>query len=466
MIPEDAVERLLESAHLIGAACERSNVQQWEVFASQAYGHSLDFEGGKISMASGGGEGGFGLRVVENGSYGFAHLVELSGVERAVQEAISIARRSPSIEGFELPSNNVVKSVGGMLDKSILDLGPEELLEQGDQVLTKATEIDARSCIVGGGIGISASAGAILTSSGIEDGGVKTSHGIGVHISIDENDELTSSYEGESSRKKLNDISSSVEKAIHWAQVTRGKISGFETEDCPVMMTSDGFSPLFSKVVPSAATGEMLARGESFWSGKMGQNVIADHLKIVDDGCMEGGLGSGSRDGEGVPSQTQTLVENGRLVGQLWATRDAAKQVAEGRIESASSTGSASRGGHTSPPGCGYSDFILTSSNNCLDRDRMIEEMDSGYVIHSVMGAHTANPTSGDFSVTTSTILRVDGGQIVGPLSQAGFSGNLAKALQGRVILGKPRGHKGSYTTGSMHVPDVLMLDGLRINPA
>ena len=59
VIPDDAVERLLESANVIGKACEAVDIQQWEVFATQDYGHSLDFEAGKISMASGGGEGGF-----------------------------------------------------------------------------------------------------------------------------------------------------------------------------------------------------------------------------------------------------------------------------------------------------------------------------------------------------------------------------------------------------------------------
>ena len=92
--------------------------------------------------------------------------------------------------------------------------------------------------------------------------------------------------------------------------------------------------------------------------------------------------------------------------------------------------------------------------------------MENGYIVHSVMGAHTANPTSGDFSVTTSTILQVKNGEIIGALSQAGFSGNMAKALSGEVILGDTKIRKGSYSTGSMHVPDVLLMDGLRINPA
>ena len=466
MIPDDAVERLMESAQLIGKSCENAGIQQWEIFASQGYGHSLDIEAGKISMASGGGEGGFGIRVVEDGRYGYAHLVDPKSSESAINQALSIAKKSPSIDGFELPGNQPASNVSGMKDKKILEMGPEDLLEQGDQVLTRVAELDSRAVAVGGGIGVGAGAGAIITSSGIEDGGVYTSHGIGVHISIDEDDQLTSAYEGESSRSLLENLTACVDKAVHWSQITRQKIPGGETEDCPVLMTSDGFSPLFSVVVPSAIKGETLARGESFWSGKMNEQVMANHLTLVDNGLLEGGMSSGSRDDEGVPNRTQTIVNSGKLQGELWSTRDAAKLVSEGKVSSAQSTGSASRRSHTSPPLCGCSDLVLTSSASTHSRERLIEEMEQGYIVHSVMGAHTANPTSGDFSVTTSTILRVEGGEIIGALSQAGFSGNMAKALSGRVILGDSVKRKGSYSTGSMHVPDILMMDALRINPA
>ena len=92
--------------------------------------------------------------------------------------------------------------------------------------------------------------------------------------------------------------------------------------------------------------------------------------------------------------------------------------------------------------------------------------MDEGYIVHSVMGAHTANPSSGAFSVTTSSILKVERGESVGALKQAGLSGNLAKALNGAVVLGQEVRRQGSYSSGSMHLPDVLLMDGLRINPA
>ena len=58
--------------------------------------------------------------------------------------------------------------------------------------------------------------------------------------------------------------------------------------------------------------------------------------------------------------------------------------------------------------------------------EEMLEMIDDGYIVNSVMGAHTANPTSGDFSVTTSSILRVEGGEVIGAVKQAGLSGNPA----------------------------------------
>jgi len=96
----------------------------------------------------------------------------------------------------------------------------------------------------------------------------------------------------------------------------------------------------------------------------------------------------------------------------------------------------------------------------------VLEKMGDGYIVNSVMGAHTANPTSGDFSVTTSAVLKVENGEIVGALKQAGLSGNLAKSMNGAVALGNEVRRQGSYSSGSMHLPDVLLMDGLRINPA
>ena len=467
MLPEDAVDRIAEGCRQIGALCKSQGIEQWEVVATQSYGHSIDIEAGKISLAAGGGEGGYGVRVVEDGRFGYAYLVDLSSAEYALKQARDIAKASPSVAGFVLPSEQSAEEVGGLFDTNILNIGPEDLLEQADAVLSEVASLDERAVVTGGGLGVGASAGAIYTSEGIESSGVTTSHGIGVQVSIDANDELTSSYEGDSSRKRLEQVPGCVAVAVDWAQKTRGPIEvNTEAHDTPVLMTSEGFSPLFSMVVPSAVRGDRLVRSESFWSGKQGEMVLANDLSLIDDGRMEGGKSASARDGEGVPTRRQTLVENGRLIGSLWSTRDAAQQVAEGRIDHAQTNGCAVRGGHQSPPYTGCSDLHMTSTRSGSSQDALLERMEDGYIVHSVMGAHTANPTSGDFSVTSSTLLRVEGGEILGPVKQAGLSGNLAKALSKEVYLGNDVRVQGSYSSGAMHLPDVLLMQGLRINPA
>ena len=467
MLPDDAVDRINAGCQTIGTMCKNQGIEQWEIVAYQSYGHQLDIEAGKISLAAGGGEGGYGIRVVEGGRFGYAYLVDVESAESALKQAMDIARASPSVAGFVLPSAEDAPQVDGLFDQRILDLGPEDLLEQADAILSEVASLDARAVVTGGGLGVGATASAILSSEGIESSGITTSHGIGVQVSIDANDELTSSYEGDSSRQLLPDVPSSVASAVHWAQVTRGPIQvDTAPQDAPVLMTSEGFSPLFSMVVPTALRGDRLVRDESFWAGKQDTKVLAEDLSLVDDGRMIGGKSASSRDGEGVPTRRQVLVDSGRLVGSLWSTRDAAQQVAEGRIEAAHTTGSAVRGGHQSPPGTGCKDFTMTSKKGGHSQDALLERMNDGYIVHSVMGAHTANPTSGDFSVTTSTILRVENGEILGPVKQAGLSGNLAGALLDDVHLGDDVRIQGSYSSGSMHLPDVLMMQGLRINPA
>ena len=467
VLPDGAEERLLASAETIARVCRSHHVQQWDLVGFQSYGHELDIEAGKITMAGGGGEGGFGVRVLDNGRFGFAHLVDVNGAERAVKQALSIAKKSPSVEGFVLPSLQPAQKVDGRFDKHLLDLNPEDLLEQADTVLSAVKSLDERAVVTGGGVGISATAGCMLNSEGIVSTGMTTSHGIGLQVSLDVDGQVTSSYQGQSSRSQLEAVPACVERAVHWAQVTQQTIDVESTpKDTPVLFTSEGFSPLFSMVVPPAMTGEKMVRKESFWSDKLNQTVINQNLSIQDNGLLDGGMTSGSRDGEGVPRRQQMLVENGIMTGMLWSTRDAAQQVAEGRVEAAQSTGSATSGGHQSPPSTGCTELFLTSKAGGQSWDELISVLDSGYVVNSVMGAHTANPSSGDFSVTSSSILKVENGEVVGALKQAGLSGNLAQALNGEVLLGSSVRRQGSYSSGSMHLPDVLLKDGLRVNPA
>jgi Predicted Zn-dependent proteases and their inactivated homologs len=57
--------------------------------------------------------------------------------------------------------------------------------------------------------------------------------------------------------------------------------------------------------------------------------------------------------------------------------------------------------------------------------------------VHDVVGAHTANPMSGDFSVELSNPFMVDGGSFEYPVRKAMLSGNVFDMLKEIGGLGK-----------------------------
>jgi PmbA protein len=466
MLVDGAVERVEEACRAIGAACTRAGVAQWDVLGSQTYGTEVDIEAGRISLVGGGGEGGFGLRLVQDGRFAFARVVDASGAERAVQEAMSILRRSPSVDGFELPAATQVSSTPSSFDRRVDDLTAEDLMQRADAVLAHVASEHPDAVVTGGGISASASATAFLSSEGIERSAASTSMGLGVQVTIDHDDQLTSGWEGTSDDGLLPHVPDCVDLALRWATRTRNPIEVTNTRSGrqDVILSDGAFGSLFGMIVPRAINGPRLARNESLWSGRLGERVMADHLSIVDDGRLAGGATTASIDGDGVPTSTRTIVDGGRFVAANWSVRGAAKAVADGQIEHAESTGSASRS-VGSPPSTSTRDLVLTSTAARPSPEALVQQVEDGWLVHDVMGAHTANPTTGDFSVTTSSVLRIVDGEIVGAVRQAGLTGNLAEALGGDVVLAAAPGRDGR-PGGSLHLADVLFRGSLGVNPA
>ncbi|MDA0716156.1 MAG: TldD/PmbA family protein [archaeon] len=454
MIPTDALDRLLQKADVISNACKSAGVEQWDIIGMQSYNEGVEIEAGKISLAGGGGDGGFGIRVVDKGRFGFAHLVDVQNVSSAIELAKKIANISPQIQGFDLPSFESTKKVDGMFDKSIVATSSEDILAH---VASK----NEYAIVTGGGIEVSTTASCLISSSGIEESGESTINSIGVQLSIDK-DTFSSSYDHQSSRVKLDNIPHCVDNALYWAEMTQNPIKhNLSAEEAKVIFTPSAFSSLFKYIVPNSVIGERVARNISVWSNQMGKQVIDPHLTITNHGRLEGGLASSSRDDEGVPTQILPLIKQGVLMNTLWSVRDAAEMVQEGKVESAQTTGSAFRSSYQSPPATSCSEMILETTKKQHSRAELLDIINTGYIIQDVMGAHTANPTSGDFSVTSSTILRVENGEIVGPLSQAGISGNLISALQSNVELGNEISVRGRF-----HLTDVALQSHIKINPA
>ncbi len=175
----------------------------------------------------------------------------------------------------------------------------------------------------------------------------------------------------------------------------------------------------FLGIFASSLSAEAVQKGKSLLAGRLGDRVISPAVNLVDSGVLDGRLGSSPVDDEGVPSQHKTVISGGVLESYLYNTYTA-------RRAGAASTGNAARGGFSALPSVGVSNLFLepVSVNTVVPKERLFAGTGRGLYVTDAMGAHTANPISGDFSVGV-TGLWIERGEIAFPVKEAVLSGNI-----------------------------------------
>lgn len=176
----------------------------------------------------------------------------------------------------------------------------------------------------------------------------------------------------------------------------------------------------FLGVLAPAFSAEAVQKGRSLFAGRLGQTVAAAGVTVIDDGALEGGVASGPFDGEGVPTRRKVLIDNGRLAGFLYHTYSAARD----RVDS---TGNAVRASFKSIPEVGTTNFYLEPGP--YSPEELMADLQEGFYLTDVIGMHTANPISGDFSLGAAG-LWISGGQPARPVRGVAVAGNLMELLR------------------------------------
>jgi PmbA protein len=129
-----------------------------------------------------------------------------------------------------------------------------------------------------------------------------------------------------------------------------------------------------------AINGRAVARGTSFLKDKMGQQIFAKGIRIVDNPLRKRGLGSRPFDGEGLPTRRYTVIDDGVLTTWLL-------DLASARQLNLKPTGHG--------PGGGTSNFYLEKGK--LAPADLIADIDSGLYITEMIG-FGVNQVTGDYS--------------------------------------------------------------------
>lgn len=211
----------------------------------------------------------------------------------------------------------------------------------------------------------------------------------------------------------------------------------------------------FLSLLAHSFSADQVQKGKSPLKGKQGEKLFSSLLTIVDDGLYSKGISTAPFDGEGMASQRTALVTQGELTHFLydryWANRE--NLLSPGLR--AESTGNSRRHGIKAPPGIGVSNFFILPGN--LSFSKLMESFLHGVVVEEVMGLHTVDPISGDFSLGCSGDW-IDRGEKVHAVKSIAIAGNLFELFRKVVGVGEDLRFFGAVGAPS------LLIDGLLIS--
>ncbi len=386
---------------------------QAEVYVEKEEGVDVDIKNDKVDFAKEAFTFGIGVRVIVDNRMGFSYTTNIDGVEETVKHAIFNAKSNEVDENFSFSPQSNYPKVKDIFDSQIEYLELEDIIGFGKVML--ATVLEEKCEPTSGGFSTGYSKVILANSEGAVAKDVSSIFSGYISVNVDDGDVVSTASESDSSRLMNIDPEKIALKACEIAKGSRNGQS-VETGDFPVVLDHHAASGLLATFT-SAFNADNVQRGRSVYADKIGKQVVPNSLSIYDDGTLKGGLQSSSCDGEGVASQKTPLIENGILKNFLYDIYTANK----GGVES---TGNGMRGSYGDVPSVSLSNFVLD-----FNEVNNISDITDGILVTDVLGAHTANPISGDFSVEAMNAFKIENGEVSYPVKKAMLSGNVFEAL-------------------------------------
>jgi PmbA protein len=190
------------------------------------------------------------------------------------------------------------------------------------------------------------------------------------------------------------------------------------TRRTEVVLDPEVVSGIFGTLA-SAFYADNILKNKSLFQGQQGRQVARPVVSIIDDGRVPGAMNTGPFDGEGTPTQRTVLIDQGFLAGYLHNDFTA-------RRMQASRTGNAQRGGYLSSPHIGTNTLVLRPTG--VTRKALLGTVAHGVYVSEVMGLHTIDPISGDFSLGA-VGWEMENGAMARPVQKMGISGNIRDLL-------------------------------------
>ncbi len=408
---------------------------------------------GELESLKDSGSRGVGLRVFlagdEGQRVGYTSSSDFTpaGIAHLVAGAIALARiSSPDpMQGLPEPAD-----FGGLdqdlalYHDDVYSLPGPERIEYARRVEAAALAADPRIGNSDGGSFSAATSLKVLANSRGFTGASRSSYcGLSaVPIATGRNGEMQ--RDGwSSSARTLAKLESPEQVGAEAARRTLRRLDGrrVPTQRVPIVFAPEVARSIIGAMA-DAANGDAIYRGASFFTGKLGQQVAAPSITVIDDGTLPGLFGSAPFDGEGLPTRRTVLIENGILRSWLLNTYTGRKL----------GLPSAARG-LAGNPSIGTHNLFLPAGDQTPEQ--IIAAIPQGLYLTEFLG-RGVNMVTGDYSRGASG-LWIENGQLAYPVQEITVAGNLKEMFQNISAIGNDLEFRSSIACPT------LRMDGLII---
>ena len=366
---------------------------------------------------------GVGVRIIRDGRTGFAYAGTLD--QTAIDEIIAEARDNVEFgtvdewAGLAEP-DGVPVTDQELWNEALAGYPTEHKIDLAMELERQALAGDSRIRVDDANYADSWGEQAVATTSGIRRSGRANGCYLQVSTLADEGDETQSGF-GFSVGRDPADLDVGTAAGDGVKRATR-LLGATKPASRRLTVVLDPFvTAQFLGIIGSTLNGESVVKGRSLFRERLGEQVAAAGVTLVDDPTNPLAFTATDVDGEGLAARRNVLLENGVLRQFVHSSYSA-------RRAKTVSTGNAVRGGYAGTGGVGC--LALQLVPGARMQDEIIAGIDDGLLVESVSGLHSGvNPISGDFSTGASGRL-IQNGAMGAPVREFTIASTLQRMLQ------------------------------------
>jgi PmbA protein len=411
-----------EIAGVLVEKAEKAGADQSEVFYSSSKELTIEVRNGQVDTLKNSRQHGIGIRVLVGNRLGYAYTTDLSShaLDTALIQAMANAEKNTPDPYLGLPSPEQSYEQLELYDEEIGRVPVEEKIDLAKSLESAAKGFDPRVKITESCTYQDAEYEiSLVNSRGIKESYRGAYCGAFVYVVAEDAGDTQTGFGLQFCLKFKDLLPAQVGRDAGWKAVRMLGAKSIKTQKAPVVFDPYVASGFLGVLAP-ALSAESIQKGKSFFAGKLGSQVFSPLVTLIDDGAMEKGLLSAPFDGEGMKTGKTTLIDQGILTGYLHNTYTANK---DGVV----STGNAVRSSFKSTPEVGTTNFYIQQGTT--EKEKLLQGIRRGLYITDVMGLHTANPISGDFSLGAAGIL-IENGELTTPVRGVAIAGNLLNVFK------------------------------------